>query len=126
MKRSPRILITTLCLFALCGCEISAPGSRPWLLSETTEPTAEELPAAISELLTSNRQAGAPYYTPTPDSPHALPTVRSDALEYTVQSGDYLSLIASNYSNYLDPETMGNPYAQPIPKSFIFGVNVNF
>ena len=21
---------------------------------------------------------------------------------------------------------MGNPYAQPIPKSFIFGVNVNF
>ena len=37
-----------------------------------------------------------------------------------------LFVIASNYNNYLDPETMGNPYAQPIPKSFIFGVNVNF
>ena len=37
-----------------------------------------------------------------------------------------LLVIASNYDNYLDPETMGNPYAQPIPKSFIFGVNVNF
>ena len=37
-----------------------------------------------------------------------------------------LFVIASNYDNYLDPETMGNPYAQPIPKSFIFGVNVNF
>ncbi len=37
-----------------------------------------------------------------------------------------LFVIASNYNNYLDPETMGNPYAQPISKSFIFGVNVNF
>lgn len=37
-----------------------------------------------------------------------------------------LFVLASNYNNYLDPETMGNPYAQPIPKSFIFGVNVNF
>ena len=37
-----------------------------------------------------------------------------------------LFAIASNYHNYLDPETMGNPYAQPMPKSFIFGVNVNF
>ena len=37
-----------------------------------------------------------------------------------------LFVIASDYDNYLDPETMGNPYAQPIAKSFIFGVNVNF
>ncbi len=37
-----------------------------------------------------------------------------------------LFVIASDYNNYLDPETMGNPYAQPIAKSFIFGVNVNF
>lgn len=37
-----------------------------------------------------------------------------------------LFVIASNYDNYLDPETMGNPYAQPIPKSFIFGANINF
>ena len=37
-----------------------------------------------------------------------------------------LFAIASNYDNYLDPETMGNPFAQPIPKSFIFGINVQF
>ena len=37
-----------------------------------------------------------------------------------------LFVIASDYDNYLDPETMGNPYAQPIPKSFIFGLSVNF
>ena len=37
-----------------------------------------------------------------------------------------LFVIASNYDNFLDPETMGNPYAQPVPKSVIFGINVNF
>ena len=40
--------------------------------------------------------------------------------------GRNLWVIDSNYHNYLDPETMGNPYAAPIPKSFIFGLNVNF
>lgn len=40
--------------------------------------------------------------------------------------GRNLWVIASSYHNYLDPETMGNPYAQPLPKSFIFGVNVDF
>ena len=37
-----------------------------------------------------------------------------------------LFVIASNYNNFLDPETMGNPYAQPIPKSFIIGLNIGF
>jgi hypothetical protein len=40
--------------------------------------------------------------------------------------GRNLAVIASDYDNYLDPETMGNPYAQPIARSFIFGLNVNF
>ncbi len=40
--------------------------------------------------------------------------------------GRNLLVIASDYENYLDPETMGNPFAQPIPKSYIFGLNVTF
>lgn len=40
--------------------------------------------------------------------------------------GRNLLVIASDYDNYLDPETMGNPYAQPVARSFIFGLNVNF
>ena len=40
--------------------------------------------------------------------------------------GRNLLVVASNYDNYLDPETMGNPYAQPIARSIIFGLNVNF
>ena len=40
--------------------------------------------------------------------------------------GRNLFVIASNYDNYLDPETMGNPYAQPISHDIIFGINLGF
>ena len=40
--------------------------------------------------------------------------------------GRNLAVIASDYTNYLDPETMGNLYAQPIQRSVIFGLNINF
>lgn len=40
--------------------------------------------------------------------------------------GRNLFVIAGDYTNYLDPETMGNPYATPLPKSVIFSLNVNF
>ena len=40
--------------------------------------------------------------------------------------GRNLLVLATDYHNFLDPETMGNPYAQPITKSFIFGFNLNF
>ena len=37
-----------------------------------------------------------------------------------------LFVFGCNYNNYLDPETMGNQFAQPIPKSFTFSLNVAF
>lgn len=40
--------------------------------------------------------------------------------------GRNLFVAAADYTNYLDPETMGNEFAQPIPKSFIFSLNLNF
>jgi hypothetical protein len=40
--------------------------------------------------------------------------------------GRNLFVIASNYDNYLDPETMGNPYAQPISRDIIFGISLGF
>ncbi|MBF0650835.1 SusC/RagA family TonB-linked outer membrane protein [Dysgonomonas sp. GY75] len=32
----------------------------------------------------------------------------------------------TSYKNYLDPETMGNKFATPIPRSFVFSLNFNF
>lgn len=40
--------------------------------------------------------------------------------------GRNLLVWAADYTNYLDPETMGNQYAQPIPKSVTFTLNLNF
>lgn len=40
--------------------------------------------------------------------------------------GRNLFVVASDYTNYLDPETMGNPYATPLPKSAIFSLNIGF
>ncbi len=37
-----------------------------------------------------------------------------------------LLVFGADYTNYLDPETMGNEFAQPIPKSFSFNLNVTF
>ena len=56
------------------------------------------------------------------------PMMNNDNLHtiYLSVEGRNLFVVASDYTNYLDPESMGNPYAQPIAKSFIFGLNVNF
>ncbi len=40
--------------------------------------------------------------------------------------GRNLFVFGADYKNYLDPETMGNQFAQPIPRSFTFNLNVNF
>lgn len=40
--------------------------------------------------------------------------------------GRNLFVLGANYSNYLDPESMGNPYSAPMPKSVTFSLNLNF
>lgn len=37
-----------------------------------------------------------------------------------------LFVISSDYKGYFDPETFGNIYAQPIPRSFSIGCNITF
>ncbi len=37
-----------------------------------------------------------------------------------------LFVFGSSYKNYMDPESMGNLYSTPIPKSFTFNLNLNF
>ncbi len=39
-----------------------------------------------------------PYITPTPDAPRVLPTLRTEHIEYVVQSGDTLGAISSRYT----------------------------
>jgi len=109
-------LVTALTL--LSGCVVSAPESRPWLLDTpaASDSQVKNLPASLLALLPTPRPDGSPYFTPTPDSGHSLPAIRTEAVSYTVQYGDYLALIAARYNlplvalinanSQIDPNTL--------------------
>ncbi|MET3022487.1 hypothetical protein [Flavobacterium hydatis] len=48
-----------------------------------------------------------------------------DNLRFSIE-GRNLFVISSDYKGYFDPETYGNIYAQPIPKSITLGCNITF
>lgn len=62
--------------------------------TRTPGPTPTRAPLSVTLY---PRDPNSPLTTPTPDSPHALPTQRQNADEYTVQSGDTLGSIAQQY-----------------------------
>ncbi|MBS0030309.1 SusC/RagA family TonB-linked outer membrane protein [Chitinophaga sp. 22321] len=51
--------------------------------------------------------------------------IRMKGLKITAEARNPF-VFAKNYEGYLDPETMGNIYAQPIPKTFTIGLNASF
>lgn len=115
MKQTSRVLFGFLALTLLSGCVVSAPDTRPWLL-ETPAPSdslVQNLPSSLQALLPTPRPAGSAYIAPTPDSPHSLPALRTEAISYTVQTGDYLALIAARYNLPLVTLITANPTIDP-------------
>lgn len=51
--------------------------------------------------------------------------LKIDTMRFSLE-GRNLFVISSDYKGYFDPETFGNIYAQPIPKSIALGLNVSF
>lgn len=86
----------------LAGCVKPAPNTHAWLLNTSTAAPAALGTAAVA--LPTQRPANVAYLTPTPDSVHAVPTLRAQTLQYTVQSGDTLASIALAYQ--LDAATL--------------------
>lgn len=116
MKTRFLFVITLVIVFSLLsGCVVPAPNSRPWLL-DTPEPgdaTVKDLPASLQAMLPTPRPAGSAYHSPTPDAPHNLPALRTEDIQYTVQSGDYLALIAARYNLPLATLINANPHLNP-------------
>ena len=99
MRSKPEAAITLLtALFLMSGCTVSAPDTRPWTIEtpSAADSLVRDLPSAC--MLPTPRPEGSPYTAPTPDSPHALPALRTEEVTYTVQAGDYLALIAARYN----------------------------
>ena len=120
-------LLFTACL--LVSCIRPWPGSENWVpptyvpVANTGTPEPVHFP-----FLPPTRQPGAPILTPTPDTPHVLPTLRSDEELYVVQPNDTLGLIAQRYgvdlntlidlNNLKDPDHLevGQQLKIPPPK----------
>lgn len=87
---------------AIAPWSVSGRGSTPIALTPTS---ATYMPVV--------RDPGAPVLTPTPDSPHALPTPRVEPENYTVQSGDTLGKIAQNFQISLEALIQSNALVNP-------------
>ncbi len=99
-------------LASLLACARNVdPGVAPYTVSTAGSP----LPGlqATRSLLPTPRPPGAPYLSPTPDEPHALPTVRTEADQYVVQAGDTLAKIADRFGLTVDDLVRANSIANP-------------
>jgi LasA protease len=63
--------------------------------------------------LPPTRDPNLPIFTPTPDSPHSQPTLRSDAVEYFVQPGDILTAVAERFGVTLEAVIAANELIDP-------------
>ena len=107
------LLLSMLLILLLAGCVVPAPDTRPWLLDGTATAAAGTVASALQNLLPTPRPANFPYATPTPDAPHMLPALRTEGIQYTVQYGDYLALIAAKYNLPLSAIISANPNLNP-------------
>lgn len=84
--------------------------SRQGLPTDTSESTTPTVSPWISGPM---RTPGAPILTPTPDQPHKLPELRSEAEQYVVQPGDTLGQIATRYGVSVDLIIQENELTNP-------------
>jgi len=135
------ILYASLILILLTnGCVRTAPLSPEWHPGESVpDPTVirtGEQTATPSFNLLPTRVPGSPVIDPTPDNPHPQPTLRSDAEQYTVISGDTLGGIARRYSisveslmkenNLTDPNNISVGQILQIPTQTSSGIAPSF
>jgi TonB-linked SusC/RagA family outer membrane protein len=93
-----------------------------WFSGQNQIPTYNYLDTWVSEMsymrLSSMRLG---YTFPKAFTDH----INIQSIRLNVEARN-LFVISSDYKGYFDPETFGNIYAQPVPKSFTLGCNVTF
>lgn len=115
MKRAGWLLLVLASVLLLTGCIRPGAQPQPWKASDP-EPT-EQVTADSNETLVAQlpptRLPDTPYYTPTPDAPHPLPTIRPNTKLYVVQYGDSLGYIATKYNLELETLIAANETINP-------------
>ena len=107
---------------AILACSRQAPAATPWNPSDLSNVNTP-CPAGVDTggicqttptptvpwFLPQTRSPDQPIFTPTPDAPRIVPTLRQEPDEYIVHAGDTLAGIASRYSvSYDDIAKLNN------------------
>ena len=113
--------LVCIIVVSAAGCVKTWPDSQPWQAAVTPRPATQTarpnspqstpLPTFPAHLAT--RDPSLPIYTPTPDAPHPLPTLRAHEDQYTIQRGDSLGTIAQRYGVTLNAIIQANSILNP-------------
>jgi len=110
-------LILFLVIVLLAGCTRAAPERQPYALpAKPTSPaglTSASGRPTRTVFVTPSRLPGGPVFTPTPDAPHPVPTVRTDPIKYTIKAGDTLGKIAQANNISLEELEAANQITNP-------------
>lgn len=107
-------LVALLGALLACSRAITPDDAAAWQVpgssagSATLQPTFTPFP-----WLPPTRVPGAPIFTPTPDRPHDLPSLRTSEEQYVVQPGDTLGRIAQGYGVSLEQLVSANNLVNP-------------
>jgi LasA protease len=103
------LLVTTLA----CARSVLPDDAPSWYVPGEAAAQPLEANATQAFLLPPTRDPAAPILTPTPDNPHPIPTLRTEPMQYVVQAGDTLGLIAQRYGVSLEEVITANSIANP-------------
>ncbi len=82
-------------------------------LSSSTDTLKSSPTSSFSFTLPPTRVPGAPIFTPTPDPPRVLPTLRSEQEEYILQPGDTIGKVAQMFNVDIQTLVEANQIANP-------------
>ena len=114
-----KLLAVLLCVFLiiLTSCVQPFPDKESWTLDVTPminsqANTSTPLPQR-TPFFPATREPGKPMYSPTPDLPKVMPTMRSEEETYLVKMNDSLNLIARRYGVDMNAIVSANQLANP-------------
>ncbi|MEW6651681.1 MAG: LysM peptidoglycan-binding domain-containing protein, partial [Chloroflexota bacterium] len=112
-----KIMLGVLAILLL-RCVQSAPQSDAWRPAgsgQAQPETGESATATPAWLFTlpPTRIPGSPIFTPTPDPPRLMATLRSEQEEYILQPGDTLGKVANQFKVSIELLVEANQIANP-------------
>lgn len=101
-----------LIIFVLSACNFPG-GNSPSDLQQYPSPVLPPIENLPPNFFIPTQDPSQPNLPPTPDNPHAIPSLRSDQEIYTVQSGDTIGVIAARFGVTAEAIILTNSLTNP-------------